>query len=353
MVFMEKIDIQEFLELRKNLPVIDVRSSGEYGKAHIPGAYNIPLFSNEERKQVGITYKQTGRVAAVKEGLKMVGPKMLDMVEQAEEIAGEKKGVIVHCWRGGMRSENMAWLFSRVGIKPYILEGGYKSYRRYCRQQLEKPVMLIVLGGYTGSGKTGILHALQDEGEQCLDLEALANHKGSVFGSFGEKEQLPNEHFENLLFEEWLKFDLNKPVWVEDESRMIGKNCLPDELFQKIRSAPVIKVELDKSIRIKRLVREYACFNKQLLKDSIRKISRRLGGQNAQKAIESLDNDDFATAVDITLRYYDKAYQVGLNKRDHAAIYPVFLHHDDPVRNASHVLEQAYQFLKTEKEIRP
>lgn len=351
-MFMEKIDIQDFLELRKTFPVIDVRSPGEYQKAHIPGAYNIPLFSNEERSKVGITYKQTGRLAAIKEGLKIVGPKMLDMVENAEEIAGGQRAVILHCWRGGMRSENMAWLFSRVGIKPYVLTGGYKKYRRYCRKQLEKPATLIVLSGYTGSGKTEILHAIREEGEQCLDLEGIARHKGSVFGSFGEEEQLPNEHFENLLFEEWLKLDLNKPVWVEDESKMIGQNCLPDELFHRMRSAPVIKAELDKSIRIKRLVREYACFDKQLLKDSIQKIRRRLGGQNAQKATEALDNDDFYTAVDITLRYYDKAYQHGLNKRKNTAVYPVTLHEDDPGNNASRVIEKAYQRLKPEKELR-
>ena len=114
---MDKIDIQEFLELRKDLPIVDVRSPGEYQRAHIPGAYNIPLFSNEERARVGITYKHNGRVTAVKEGLKIVGPKMLDMVEEAEEIAGERKAVVLHCWRGGMRSENMAWLLKQIHEK--------------------------------------------------------------------------------------------------------------------------------------------------------------------------------------------------------------------------------------------
>ncbi len=345
---MTKIDIQEFFRLRENVPVIDVRSPGEYQKAHISGAWNIPLFSNEERARVGITYKQTGRMAAIKEGLRVVGPKMLDMVEKAEEIAGKKKQLIVHCWRGGMRSENMAWLFSRVGIHAYVLEGGYKTYRRYCRQQLERPVSLIVLGGYTGSGKTEILHSIMNRGEQCLDLEGIANHKGSVFGGLGEEDQLPNEHFENLLFEKWLTFDLNKPVWVEDESKMIGSNCLPEELFRKIRSAPVIKVEVDQDIRIRRLVREYASFDKQLLKDSIRKISKRLGGQNAQKAIEALDNDDFYTAVDIVLWYYDKAYQHGLDKRKNAPVYPIGLNRDVPADNAPFIIDQAYNILKLE-----
>ncbi|MGM0530592.1 MAG: tRNA 2-selenouridine(34) synthase MnmH [Bacteroidota bacterium] len=345
---MTTIDIHDFLKLREKLPVIDVRSPGEYQKAHIPGAWNIPLFNNEERARVGITYKQIGRKAAIKEGLRIAGPKMPDMVDVAEEIAGETKEVIVHCWRGGMRSENMAWLFSRVGIHSYILSGGYKSYRRYCRKQLEKPVSLIVLGGYTGSGKTEILHSIMDQGEQCLDLEGLANHKGSVFGNLEADEQLPNEHFENLLFEEWLTFDLNKPVWVEDESKMIGKNCLPDELFRKMRTAPVLRVEIDKVIRVRRLVQEYACFDKQMLKDSIHKISKRLGGQNAQKAIEALDNDDFFTAVDIVLWYYDKAYQHGLDKRKNATVCPIALNRDAPADNATFIINQAYKLLKPE-----
>ena len=348
---MNKIDIQDFFKLRKTLPVIDVRSPGEYQKAHIPGAWNIPLFNNEERARVGTAYKQSGRKDAVKEGLKIVGPRMADMVEQAEKIAGEGKELIVHCWRGGMRSENMAWLFSRVGIQSYILTGGYKSYRRYCREQLEKPLPLIVLGGYTGSGKTDILHSIMQEGEQCIDLEGFANHKGSVFGSFGEADQLPNEHFENLLFEKWLSLDPVKPVWVEDESKMIGNNCLPDELYHKIRSAPVIEVEIDKGIRIRRLVREYTGFSKQMLKDSIHKIRRRLGGQNAQRAIEALDNDDFHTAVDIALHYYDKAYQHGLDKRDQSTIYPISLDRDAPRQNARIIIDRAYTFLNLKKEV--
>ncbi|MFP4619914.1 MAG: tRNA 2-selenouridine(34) synthase MnmH [Bacteroidales bacterium] len=346
---MSKIDIQDFLKLRNHLPVIDVRSPGEYQKAHIPGAYNIPLFSDEERAHVGIAYQHTGRIAAVKEGLKIIGPKMRDLVEWAEEIAGERKKLIVHCWRGGMRSENMAWLFSRVGIDSFILIGGYKSYRRYCRKQLDKPVSLIVLGGYTGSGKTEILHLMSYQGEQCLDLEGLANHKGSVFGSFGECAQLPNEHFENLLFEKWLSFDLNKPIWVEDESKMIGKNCLPDALYHKMRTAPVIKIEIDKNIRLQRLVQEYARFDKQLLKNSIQMIGKRLGGQNAKKAIEALDNNDYYTAADITLRYYDKAYQHGLDKRKHAPVYPISLDRDAPGENAAFIVREAYRLLKTDK----
>jgi tRNA 2-selenouridine synthase len=217
---------------------------------------------------------------------------------------------------------------------------------------LQQPVQLIVLGGYTGSGKTDILQAVKNQGEQFLDLEDLANHKGSVFGSFGEEEQLPNEHFENLLFEEWLKFDFSKPIWVEDESKMIGKNCLPDELFSKMRSSPVIKIELDKKYRLQRLVQEYAGFDNQMLKTAIQKISRRLGGKNAKQALEAIDNQDFYTAADITLQYYDKAYQHGLNKRKASPVYPITLDTDNPVRNAPYIINQVYNLLQIRENIR-
>lgn len=299
---------------------MDVRSPGEYQQGHIPGSHNVPLFDDSERARVGIAYKRQGRHEAIKEGLKIVGPKMADLVMAAESIAIGQK-LILHCWRGGMRSENMAWLFSRVGIESYMLSGGYKSYRNYCRKQFHISIPLILLGGYTGSGKTEILQRLEEQGEQCIDLEKIASHKGSVFGSLGQHQQLPNEHFENLLFEKWIVLDPARPVWMEDESKMIGKNCIPDELYHKMRLAPVITLEVSQEKRLRRLVDEYACYDRQQLKDAILKIHKRLGGKNTQDALEALDKNDFYTAARITLRYYDKAYQHGLNKRDHSDIH--------------------------------
>jgi len=266
---------------------------------------------------------------------------MEQLAEQAREKAGSQSELIVHCWRGGMRSESMAWLFDKLGITNYVLQGGYKHYRRYGREQLKAPAPVIILGGYTGSGKTDILKALVDQGEQVLDLEGLAHHKGSAFGAMGQEDQPPGEQFENLVFEQWLRFDQDRPIWIEDESKMIGKNGIPDELFHAMRAAPVLKLEMDKSLRVKRLVKEYTGFDKQQLNNNIEKIRKRLGGLKARQAMEAVDNDDFHAAVSLTLDYYDKAYLHGLSKRDPSRIHPVPVYRDDPARTARLLIQRS------------
>jgi len=341
---MDSIDVEQLLELRSQLPVIDVRSPAEYERGHIPGAVSLPLFDNEERAGVGTTYHKKGKIEAVKEGLRIVGPKMVDLVESALQYAGNGE-LVLYCWRGGMRSESMAWLFERAGIMCHLLKGGYKRYRSYGRRMLNQPARLFILGGYTGSGKTDILKALSRHGQQILDLEGLARHKGSAFGALGQHDQHPNEHFENLLFGQWLRLDRKAPIWIEDESKMIGKNVIPDELFHRMRSSPVIKVDMDRSLRVERLVREYARFDKQKLFEAVRRISKRLGGEKTREAMKAIDEGDFHTAVDITLGYYDKAYEHGLSKRHEATLYPLKVRQDAPADNAAKALEKAHEIL--------
>jgi len=336
-----KLSIEEFLPLTDTLPLVDVRSPAEYAKAHIPGAVNIPLFDNEERKQVGIRYKQGGKENAVLLGLEYVGPKMADFVKQAKKLVKKNKKILVHCWRGGMRSGSMAWLFETAGLKVFTLDGGYKAYRGYIRKQFSKPVNMVVLGGYTGSGKTAILQELEKQGEQFLDIEGIAHHKGSVFGPLGQKQQPSNEQFENNLADAWRKFDFSKPVWVEDESRQLGTCGIPDPLFVQMRSAPVIKVIIPKSERIKRLVNEYGDFETELLAEQIEKIRERLGGQFANEAIEALNHNNLEKVADLTLRYYDKAYEFGISKRNPETITIIELEKDNPINNAKAVWAMA------------
>lgn len=336
------ISIDEFFDLRESIPVVDVRSPSEFSKARIPGAYNIPLFSDEERAEVGTTYKQKGRKAAVKLGLSIAGPKMLEKAEAAEQIAGPGKQLILHCWRGGMRSENMAWLFSRLDIDCYVLKGGYKTYRRFAKNYMKKPGDVKVLGGLTGSGKTDLLHVLSREGEQVIDLEDLANHKGSAFGTIGENPQPSTEQFENLLFEALFELELDKPIWVEDESQMIGKIHIPEEFYKIMRNSPVFNIELDKKYRIQRLVDQYVQTDPEKLKDAVRKISKRLGGEKTQKALEAIDRSDYHAAADIVLTYYDKTYLYGLGKRNQAHIFPVKFSEDNPEINSKILKERAY-----------
>lgn len=333
-----KITITEFIDKLGTLPVVDVRSPAEFHTGHIPGAVNIPIFNNDERAVVGKAYKKQGREQAIFRGLEIVGTKLRDFAQKARSVA-QNNELLVYCWRGGMRSASMAWLFETVGIHCYVLIDGYKSYRKYGKIQLTKGEKLIILGGYTGSGKTAILHELAKQGEQVLDLEKLANHKGSAFGALGQDEQPPNEHFENLLIREWLTFDLSKPIWLEDESKSIGSNWIPQELYDRMRKAVVLKIELDKQTRIQRLMKEYAVYDAKYLEHCILKISRRLGGQNTKQAIESLENGTLEDVADIALTYYDKSYHFGLDKREKNTIYPVNLETDNPKRNAEILIE--------------
>lgn len=335
---LKTIDIKEFLELRKSIPVIDVRSDKEYAHAHIPNAISLPLFTNEEREKVGICYKNSGKQAAVLLGLEKVGPKLNYFAKQALKYAKSGK-LIVHCWRGGMRSASMAWLFGTVGIEVYLLEGGYKNYRRHIKQTFAKPADYVVVGGMTGSGKTYILQELKARNEQVIDLEALANHKGSAFGQLGQKEQSTTEQFENNLFEIVSTLDLNKTIWIEDESRTIGKISLPDELFVQMRNTNVLSLEIPSSERVKFLLEEYGYFPAVDLKSSLLKIQKRFGGNNTKKAIQAIDDNNIEEAIKLVLEYYDKSYKFGLSKRNTNKIHLINCDSVNHKENANKLLK--------------
>ena len=202
----KRINIDEFLELAKSHLIIDVRSPSEYTHAHIPQAQNLPLFSDEERKVIGTAYKQLSRERAIKFGLDYFGPKMRTTIEEVETLAKVSESqthssttILVHCWRGGMRSGAVAWLLDLYGFKVFTLEGGYKAYRNWILQQFEKPFNFNIIGGFTGSGKTPLLYGLQKNNKTIIDLEGLANHKGSALGGIGQPPQPSQEMFENLL----------------------------------------------------------------------------------------------------------------------------------------------------------
>jgi len=344
-----KLEAEEFLKLVNTYPVVDVRSPKEFTQGHIPGAKSLPLFENEERAEVGTLYKQSGRYASILHGLDIVGPKMSSFLKKG--VAWAREGhILVHCWRGGMRSESMAWLFERGGLQADILIGGYKAYRRYIRQAWSNEQPLVILGGMTGSGKTEILHELKKSGEQMLDLEGTAHHKGSAFGAIGQEPQPTNEQFENNLAWLWQHMDTNEPVWLEDESRAIGGVSIPGPLYARMQKGPVIDVHIPRQERIKRLVREYAGFDKEQLELAIHRISKRLGGQNEKAAVQALNENDFETVADITLWYYDKAYHNDLQKRENQKVFTLNLSADEPAANAVEV-QRFYreEVLKKEK----
>lgn len=318
----EKLHISEFLNLSCNFPVFDVRTPAEFNIGRIPCSFNLPLFTNEERAEVGTLYKQKGKEEAVLKGLKFVGPKMRTFVEDAKGVTSGKS-LMFYCWRGGMRSSSMAWLFETVGFQTYTLVGGYKAYRKYLLDSFLKDANIIVLGGMTGSGKTEILQHLKEKGEQVIDLEKIAHHKGSSFGFIGETSQPSTEFFANLIFEEWKKFDLSKRIWIEDESHSVGKCFIPEELWTQMRKAPVIKLEIPKEQRVKRLVKSYTVENKEALLEATERIKKRLGGQYYNESILAIENSEFAKAAEIILSYYDKSYLHGLSKRTRESIFPL------------------------------
>jgi tRNA 2-selenouridine synthase len=338
-----KIDIKQFLQKAEHIPIVDVRTPAEYKQGHIPTAYNIPLFSNRERKSIGISYKQEGQKEALMKGLDFVGPKMSSFVKKAQKIARQKQ-LLLHCWRGGMRSESRAWLFESAGLDCSLLEGGYKSFRQFVLSYFNNDFPFIVIGGLTGSGKTDALKALSQEGEQTLDLEAMAHHKGSAFGNLGEKKQHSTEHFENKICWALMSFDKHRSIWVEDESRNIGRNILPAGIFNQIRSSPVIYLDTPRADRVDRLVRDYAGFSADELGESIRKISQRLGGDITKKALDAVNMGDYRSTAEMVLHYYDKTYLFGLNKRDQQSVFRL------PVRDSNNAVSVARQILNLARE---
>lgn len=310
----ELISAEQFLARAATIPVIDVRSPSEYERGHIPGAFSIPLFDDRERKIVGTKYKQINREAATLAALDFTGKKMADLAREGMKKAGGKRELLVHCWRGGMRSKSMAWLFETLDLTCYLLEGGYKAYRRYVRETLGIPRNLHVIGGRTGSGKTEILHHLKKEGEQIIDLEGLASHKGSAFGSLGEAAQPTTEQFENDLHKQVIRLDPDRVTWIEDESRNVGRCVIPDVFFRQMLENETLFLDIPRESRARYLVKHYASYDPRELKECILKIRMRLGGDRTTEALESVDRGDFYNAVMITLHYYDKSYMYSLEK---------------------------------------
>ena len=336
----QSLDITRFLEKARVLPLIDVRSPGEFDQGHIPGAINIPLFTNEERARVGTRYKQVGKDSAVILGLELIGPKLVEFVKKSRRVAPEGE-VLVHCWRGGMRSGSFAWLLETAGMKATTLQKGYKAYRQEVLQTFSQPLKLLVLGGKTGSGKTDILRELAKRGEQVLDLEGLAHHKGSSFGALGQEPQPTTEQFENRLHQAWLKLDRTRRVWIEDESMSIGIVNIPSNLWSQMRSAPVAFVDVPKEWRIQRLVQEYGSFSFEQLAAAVNRIQKRLGGQHHRMALDALAQEDYALVADLTLSYYDKAYLHGLSQRSSPRVFEIALQADHPAESAEKLLNWA------------
>lgn len=318
----KKISITDFLQLSLNEVVLDVRSPAEYTQAHIPGAYSLPLFNDQERKIVGTAYKQSSREQAIKDGLDFFGPKMRSMVETVESILKSKGNqgntILIHCWRGGMRSGAVAWLLDLYGFDVYTLAGGYKAYRNWVIEQFEKDYPIKILGGFTGSGKTLILNKLKESGEKVIDLEGLANHKGSAFGGIGQPAQPRQEMFENLLATALHAQSTSvgqKDFWLEDESQRIGVLNIPPALWNTIRTKKVYFIDIPFEERLTYITKDYGCLDREKIQEAILRIQKRLGPLETKTALTFLEEGNYREGFHILLQYYDKFYFKALHNR--------------------------------------
>ncbi len=312
----EKVDIESFLGLAKTNLIIDVRSPGEYKHAHFPGACNLALFTDEERKIVGTAYKQQSREQAIKIGLDYFGVKMRKMVEEVEQITHKNPSavILVHCWRGGMRSEAVAWLLDLYGFKVCLLKGGYKRFRQYVLQTFTLSFKFQLLSGYTGSGKTMLLQQLAGQGKPVIDLEGIANHKGSAFGAIDQPSQPSQEMFENILALE-LRTNITDYIWIEDESQRIGAVVIPSKMWEQMQQSPVYFLDIPFECRLLKIIKEYGGLEKEKLTEAIKRIQKRLGGHETKIAIQYIEEDNLLECFRILLKYYDKCYQKCLNNR--------------------------------------
>lgn len=343
---MERIDIERLWTELPGRVLFDVRTPSEYARGHIPGAVNLPLFSDEERAVVGTIYKKQSPQQALLKGLEFAGARMPWYVKEALRKAAGKKAIL-HCWRGGQRSGSLSWLLEFSGFEVQALQGGYKAYRNYILQEFtQRKLRLVVLGGPTGSGKTKVLQALAGRGEQVIDLEHIAHHKGSSFGALGESPQPTVEQFENDLFEVFRTIDPARRVWVENESRAIGRVFMPEGFWAQFRQSPLIQLQTPFEARVEYLVQVYGNFSLEDLKEAFLRLERRLGGQHCKAALAALDAGDLAQAAAIALRYYDKSYAYATTKCNFHPIISLETAQPGASETASALIQKAdeYQF---------
>ena len=309
------LTLENFWSLREQLPLVDARSEGEFAQSYIPGAINIPILNNAERVQVGTLYKQAGPEKATLKGFELVGPRFHLIQREALRKFPAKK-LILYCWRGGMRSQILSWLLTQVGFEVYRLAGGYKTYRSFTFDAVRKSYPLIVLGGKTGTAKTVLLQKLKERGDQVVDLEGLANHKGSSFGAIGQPAQPTVEQFENLLAEQLWEIPLDQAIWVENESRRIGRIILPDNFYLQMTQSPRVEIEKSDEERIAHIANEYGALDQAELSAAVLRLQKRLGGDRTKQAVEAIRANQPEIWIPILLLYYDKTYEFDLQRHE-------------------------------------
>jgi tRNA 2-selenouridine synthase len=307
---------------QSGVPILDVRSPGEFAGGHFPGAYNLPLLNDSERQQVGIAYKEHGQRAAILLGLKLVGPRFADIAAEALSVCEGHKAFI-YCWRGGLRSQIMQWLLQLVGLNVTKIDRGYKAWRTLANQCFEVPKDLVIISGMTGCGKTELVSKLISLNFNAIDLEYLANHKGSAFGGLGQLPQPTQEQFENLLALSLLQSDTSSPLAVEDESRFIGRLRIPDAFYMQMQASPLVELERPLSWRIAKIQNEYSVFNMDDLILATNQLRKRMGDEQVTSAINLLLAGDKESWIKQLLIYYDRTYEHARIKSQRSTLFSV------------------------------
>ncbi|MBP6746787.1 tRNA 2-selenouridine(34) synthase MnmH [bacterium] len=312
----------EDLNSLKKAVIVDVRSPCEYVEEHIPNAINVPLFSDEERQTIGTIYALEGEVVARRQGLKIISPKIPELIDEILSKRTASAPLVVHCWRGGLRSESVASLLSIIGVDCWRLTGGYKAWRKELLSEFEDDpyaFAMVVLHGHTGAGKTEILSKLKEMGQSVLDLEDLANHRGSVFGALGLGPQPTQKNFDASIWQAVRTFPPGL-VFVEAEGKKIGRLTLPKFVYDRIQYGARVLVEGSLGARCQRIVRDYTEGSRQLSSaakeqalHSLDAIKERLGGQKLAEVKRLAEVNDLSSVVAILLAdYYDPLYSKGI-----------------------------------------
>jgi tRNA 2-selenouridine synthase len=336
-VNVEQKSFVDIFAQRELYTLIDVRSPSEFARGHIPGACNIPLFSDDVRALVGACYVQQGREPAMHLAMQKIAPNLDYLITQAQQVR-RNKILCVYCARGGMRSASISWLYALFKLPVIQLHGGYKSFRNWVLQQFNSTQKVQILGGKTGSGKTEYLKFLAYTGEQVIDLEALARHRGSVFG--GDKgNQATQQQFENDLALQLAGLDSVRIVWLEDESRKIGSIIIPEPIWLNMQRAPLYFLHAKRQERITRVMREYGNLDKDFLLSALAEIKEHLGLACYYDIKCALEQNELIYVIDQLLMYYDKKYVYGLSRKTIARCFvPLYL--CPPLKNIS--FEHAY-----------
>lgn len=308
--------------------IIDVRSGSEFTEDHIPGAINLPMLNDAERATVGTIYKQVCPFTARKLGAALVSKNISQHLTQHFALKEKDYRPLVYCWRGGQRSGSLALVLSQIGWRVTVLEGGYKTYRAYVRSSLEnlpQKFTYQVLCGLTGSGKSYILRQMRSSGAQVLDLEALANHRGSLLGEEwqGKPSSQPSQkHFESLLLQQLESFNPHQDVWVESESGKIGQLHLPQSLWEKMKQSSGVEIQLPLTARVQFLLKEYQHLtnNSDILKEKVAKLKYRYGWEKLSEWYQLIDTGKWEAFVqDMLMLHYDATYTKSI-KRDFSQV---------------------------------